>query len=136
MRVFTNWLREKEQSDITAQGDDKGYKKLCNRRKLMAEDTGTQNVLPELCKLMKILTIPITSCSAGRSFSCLRWLKSYLRSTMGQERLSALAILAMEKDVVPDVHKIVDTFAKSSPHKLQLCQKTQKYRMCFQNYAN
>ena len=54
LRVFTNWLREKEHSDITAQGDDKGYKKLCNRRKLMAEDAGIQNVLPELCKLMKI----------------------------------------------------------------------------------
>ena len=88
----------------------------------MAEDRGLQNVLLELCKLMKIFwTIPITSCSAERSFSCLRRLKSYLCSTMGPERLSALALLDIEKDVVPEIDKIIDTFAKKSTRKLELC---------------
>ena len=125
LRVFTNLLKEKEkeQSGVIAQGEDeKGYKILCKRRNLMAEDIGIQTVLPEICKLMKIFwTILITSCSAERSFSCLRRLKSYLHSTMGQERLTALALLDIEKDVMPDIHKIVDTFAKQSPRKLQLC---------------
>ena len=125
LRVFTNLLKEKEkeQSGVIAQGEEeKGYKILCKRRNLMAEDIGIQTVLPEICKLMKIFwTIPITSCSAERSFSCLRRLKSYLRSTMGQERLTALALLDIEKDVMPDIDKIVDTFAKQSPRKLQLC---------------
>ena len=80
LRVYTNLMKqkEKEQSGVTVQGeDDKGYKILCKRRKLMAEGRGVQSVLPELCKLMKIFwTIPITSCSAERSFSCLRCLKS------------------------------------------------------------
>ena len=88
----------------------------------MAEDTGVQSVLPELCKLMKIFwTLPITSCTAERSFSCLRRLKNYLRSTMGQERLTALALLNIEKDIIPDIEKIVDVFAKQAPRKLQLC---------------
>ncbi len=125
LRVYTNLMKqkEKEQSGVTVQGeDDKGYKILCKRRKLMAEDRGVQSVLPELCKLMKIFwTIPITSCSAERSFSCLRRLKSYLRSTMGQERLTALALLNIERDIMPDIEKIIDVFAEQAPRKLQLC---------------
>ena len=115
--------KEKEQSGVIAQGEEeKGYKILCKRRNLMAEDIGIQTVLPEICKLMKIFwTIPITSCSAERSFSCLRRLKSYLHSTMGQERLTALALLDIEKDIMPDTDKIFDTFAKQSPRKSQLC---------------
>ena len=40
---------------------------------------------------------------------------------MGQEWLSALALLDIEKDVVPDIDKIIDKFAKKSSHKLELC---------------
>lgn len=36
--------------------------------------------LPEVCKLLKLmLTIPVTSISAERSFSCLKGIKTYLR---------------------------------------------------------
>ena len=107
LRVYINLMKQKEseQSDVTVQGeDDKSYIKLSKRRTLMAEDTGVQSVLPELCKLMKIFwTLPITSCTAERSFSCLRRLKNYLRSTMGQERLTALALLNIEKNIIPDI---------------------------------
>ena len=56
LRVFTNLLKEKEkeQSGVIAQGEDeKGYKILCKRRNLIAEDIGIQTVLPEICNLMK-----------------------------------------------------------------------------------
>ena len=39
------------------------------------------------------LAIPVTSCTAERSFSSLRRLKTYLRSTMSQDRLNHIAIL-------------------------------------------
>ena len=45
---------------------------------------------PNIATVYKIcLTIPVSSVSAERSFSCVKRLKSYLRSTMGQERLSS-----------------------------------------------
>ena len=44
-----------------------------------------------------MLTIPATVASAERSFSKLKIIKSNLRSTMSQERLSGLAILSIEK---------------------------------------
>ena len=51
-------------------------------------------VFPVFYKVCSILTtIPATSCSAERSFSDLRRIKTYLRSTMGQDRLSSLALI-------------------------------------------
>ncbi|XP_046863321.1 uncharacterized protein LOC124457074 [Xenia sp. Carnegie-2017] len=50
-----------------------------------------------LCQL--ILTMPSTSSSAERSFSSLKRIKTYLRSAQGQERLSALATILIEKEM-------------------------------------
>ncbi|ESN91119.1 hypothetical protein HELRODRAFT_153353, partial [Helobdella robusta] len=44
------------------------------------------------------LTIPVTTCSSERSFSVLRRLKTYLRSTTSQQRLNHLAILHCYKE--------------------------------------
>ena len=52
----------------------------------------------EFSKLASILAVvPATSCSAERSFSGIRRLKTYLRSTMGQSRLNSLAIICIER---------------------------------------
>lgn len=45
------------------------------------------------CILRVFLTTPVGSCSCERSFSSLRRLKTYLRSTCGQSRLNGLALL-------------------------------------------
>ncbi|GKC57150.1 zinc finger MYM-type protein 1, partial [Tanacetum coccineum] len=47
-----------------------------------------------------LLTIPVTVASAERSFSKLKLLKSYLRSTLSQERLNGLALIATENDIL------------------------------------
>ena len=75
-------------------------------------------LMPELLKVLKIFaTMPSTSAQAERSFSALRRLKTYLRSTMGQQRLSSLALMSMEREVVNKVLKInmndmIDTFGR------------------------
>ena len=48
-----------------------------------------------------ILAIPITSCTAERTFSVLKRVKSRLRSTMGQERLEQLLMMAIERNITP-----------------------------------
>ena len=45
----------------------------------------------------KLLTILVTVASAERSFSKLKLIKFYLRSTMSQEKLNGLTILLIEK---------------------------------------
>ena len=53
---------------------------------------------PRLKTLFQVaLTIPVTSCSCERSFSCLRRVKTWLRTRMTQERLDDLAVLAIER---------------------------------------
>ncbi|XP_026419447.1 zinc finger MYM-type protein 1-like [Papaver somniferum] len=50
-----------------------------------------------------LLTIPVTVASAERSFSKLKLIFSYLRSTMSQERLVGLSMLAIENDMAMQV---------------------------------
>ncbi|KAL7618138.1 hypothetical protein Lser_V15G01532 [Lactuca serriola] len=63
-----------------------------------------------------LLTVPVTVASAERSFSKLKLLKSYLRSTMTQERLNGLAILSIESQFLRsvDYDKIIDVFASKN----------------------
>ena len=59
-----------------------------------------QGHLSEHCHLLQIFaTIPVTTATAERSFSSLRLLKTYLRSTMKEDRLNGLALMAVHKDV-------------------------------------
>ena len=58
---------------------------------------------PNIVKLLKILaTLPVNMASEERSFSRLRKLKTYLRSTMGQSRLSGLAMMQINKTDIPN----------------------------------
>ena len=49
--------------------------------------------------LRTFLTIPVTVASAERSFSNLKLIKTFLRSTMSQSKLSYLAVISIEKDI-------------------------------------
>ena len=56
-----------------------------------------------------------TSCSAQRSFSALHRIKTFLRSTMGQDRLGSIAIINIERKYVNktmqnDMQRIIDIF--------------------------
>ena len=79
---------------------------------------GLHEVLPVFYKVCSILTaIPVTSCSAERSFSDLRRIKTYLRSTMGQDPLSSLALICIERahanrTLENDMENIIDIFGK------------------------
>lgn len=59
------------------------------------------------------LTLPISNCTSERSFSLLKRLKSPLRSTLGQEKLSALAVLSFENDLTSklDYSDVITEFA-------------------------
>ena len=69
---------------------------------------------PNLEFLLRIyLTIPITSVSAERSFSALKRIKTYLRNTIRQTRLTSLALIHIEKELSNslDFNKLIDKFA-------------------------
>ena len=65
--------------------------------------------------LIYIMVLPVTSCEAERSFSALRRIKTYLRSTMKQERLSGLALLNVHNSTyIPSTPEIRSEFLKKN----------------------
>ncbi|KYN17600.1 Zinc finger MYM-type protein 1 [Trachymyrmex cornetzi] len=74
---------------------------------------GLQEVYPYINIVLRIfLYIPVTNCSAERSFSVLRRVKNYLRSTMCDERLNCSAVLTIESEIAKRINydDIIDSF--------------------------
>ena len=73
-----------------------------------------EEAFPNVTIMFKIyLCMFVTNCKGERSFSKLKLLKNHLRNTMGQDRLAALAILAIENELLKtiDFSDIISTFA-------------------------
>ncbi|XP_065662535.1 uncharacterized protein LOC136085175 [Hydra vulgaris] len=68
-----------------------------------------------------LLTSPISVASAERSFSKLKLIKNFLRSTTGQDRLSALALISIENKISwsLDCSDLIDEFASLKVRKVK-----------------
>lgn len=65
-------------------------------------------------------TLPVTTATPERSFSTSKRLKTYLRSTMLNERFSSLALLNVHKEIDIDNEKVINKFASMKPRRMQL----------------
>jgi len=80
-----------------------------------------KDTFPLVHQFLTILfTLPISTASAERSFSTLRRLKTWLRSRMGEERLTGLALLNIHRDIAVSIENVIDRFAKSKSKKRRL----------------
>ncbi|XP_060846214.1 SCAN domain-containing protein 3-like [Rhopalosiphum padi] len=61
-----------------------------------------------------VLLLPSTQVTCERVFSKLKLVKSKIRSTISQQHLSPLMLMAIEKDIQIQKTQIIDTIAKSS----------------------
>lgn len=76
---------------------------------------------PNIKRLLLIFaTIPVTTCTSERSFSSLKRIKTYLRSTMGENRLNGLALLNIHPEIIINTEEVVDIYANKHPRRLQL----------------
>ena len=74
---------------------------------------GQRLLLSQVEKLLQLVfTMPSTNVTSERSFSALRRLKSYLRTTMSQEWLNYLMLLYVHKDRMdaPDLKGVLNNF--------------------------
>jgi hypothetical protein len=81
---------------------------------------GIEDIYPNAWIVYRVFfTIPVTVASGEKSFSKLKMIKSYLRSTMSQERLNGLAMLSIENDFVRrlDYGSLIDTFASKNARR-------------------
>ena len=59
-----------------------------------------REMFSEIVRLLRLyLTIPVTTATAERSFSSLRRIKTYLRSTMTEQRLNNILLLHAHKEM-------------------------------------
>ena len=80
----------------------------------------TKKLLSEVDKLLRLyITIPVTTATAERAFSSLRRIKTYLRSTMTQQRLNNCMLTFVHKsltDMVSNTH-IAKQFVGKDSHR-------------------
>jgi hypothetical protein len=73
-----------------------------------------EELFPNVSIALRIYScMAVTNCSTERSFSCLKRTKTYLRSTIGENRLNNLALLCIESELVSaiDFQDLINTFA-------------------------
>ena len=77
--------------------------------------------------LALIIVVPSTNAVSECSFSAMRRVKTYLRSTMGQQRLNHLLLLHVHKSYTDelDLVAVANRFVESSSHQLTIFGKFQ-----------
>lgn len=88
---------------------------LCSR--------GIMELFPNLVIALRVLsTIPVGVATAERSFSKLKLIKSYLRNSMSDHRLSSLALISIEDDCLAAVTQadIVSRFSAMCARRVDL----------------
>ena len=79
--------------------------------------------MAETKKLLQILvTTPMTTAEAERSFSTLKRIKTFLRNIMSEHRLTVLSMLSIEKKCISTIpnfkDKLIDKFAANKERRI------------------
>lgn len=87
---------------------------------LFIKNNNFDELFPNLCIVFRIyLSAALTNCSDERSFSVLKRIKNYLRSTTLSNRLNALALLNIENNMLNDINvkSLINNFAEKKARK-------------------
>jgi len=108
------------------------YDEICILQEMLTSDMNSNAMLNYLLKnnlqqvfpnfyvsLRILLTLPVTVASGERSFSKLKLIKNYCRSTMSQERLTNLATISIEHEIANKLEtpKLIKEFAKAKARR-------------------
>lgn len=87
------------------------YTLCCTNKELSPNVTAILTIL---------LTIPVSTATPERSFTAMWKAKTYIRSTMGAERLSGLALLRAYRNRTIDTDIVIQEFCAKKPRKSYL----------------
>lgn len=83
-----------------------------------------RELFPQTSRLLQLLLVmPATSATSERSFSSLRHIKTYLRTTMKQDRLNHFMMLYIHKDRKVDIIKAMREFVQFNDERLHVFGK-------------
>ena len=89
-------------------------------------EQSVRRMFPTVENLLRLLlTSPASSCEAERSFSALRRLKTWLRSTMTQTRLNHVAICHVHRDMLSEIsgQEIAEEFVRANDARCRVFGK-------------
>ncbi|XP_050523308.1 uncharacterized protein LOC126895471 [Daktulosphaira vitifoliae] len=98
---------------------EKGTPSLHVLQKILSNSVG--DVYANVAIALRIMfTLPVSTATAERSFSKLKLIKNYLKTTLNQEKTTNLAIISIERDIVDemDFDDIIDTFSDHKSRKI------------------
>ena len=112
---YSNSDSSEEEDEIAEKSEDKTFAdclSLLTDKRYQLVDAYPTLVLT--CSIA--MAIPITSCSAERSFSTLKRVKTRLRSSMVQDRLEGLMLMSIERNILLnlDREKLINLLGESS----------------------
>jgi len=127
IKIYKEFLNEYELHELTQfysinyddlKAEQRLYKNQMNHKKMNLSEVmelflenNFHIALSSMNELLKILwTIPVNSWQCERNSSCLKRLKTYLRNSMGEESLSGIALLNIERNFEINLHEIVTDF--------------------------
>ena len=92
------WEAKCEREKVDSSYDSIKLYELCDK-----------DVYPTIYVLLKILvTLPLSAASAEKSFSTLRRIKTWLRSSMVENRLVGLALMNIHNDIEINTDSVID----------------------------
>lgn len=77
------------------------------------------HLFPNIFILLKIFaSLPVTTCTPERTFSTLKRLKTYLRNSCSQDRLTGFALMSVHRDINIDNEEIISAFVTEKARRL------------------
>lgn len=91
---------------------------------LLLRSKNLQTVFPNIdIAIRMLLCMAISNCSAERSFSTLKRIKNYLRSSLVEDKLNSLSLLAIESELLNsiDFEDTINEFANQKSRRRPMC---------------
>ena len=119
---FSQLLPQPSLADIKLEGWKHGIELGAVKTSNLQEAVYAAHLMfPNIHTILKVLlTMPVSTASAERSFSGLRRLKTYLRSNMTDKRLSGLALLHINHATKVDIPAVIRDFDATGSRKIAL----------------
>lgn len=89
-----------------------------NKMSSLEDSLSAARFVPKIqAVLLKSLALPVTTATIERSFSTLRRVKTWLRSTMSEKRISGLCMLSIHRQKIKDdeenfIAQVIDNFGR------------------------
>ena len=78
-------------------------------------------MFPNICKILTLLLLTsVTASGVERANSALKFVKTAFRSTMGEDRINALVLMYMQRDVKLNYDNIINMYAQRHPRRMIL----------------